>query len=616
MWKTRWVLGIILTLLISIQIQSIILAHGNEDHGEEKKGRVGDGAQNVRQIIKTVQSTQGLVKLTIGQKPFIPRAGEEVQFEIKAVELVEGGLAGGELPLTDARVTASIRQIPNTVVATKIDVHNEEEPAVYGIHYTFKSGGEFILTVALTTNDNRIFTDEFPITIQSKPINYVVLSVQGLIGLIALILIARNFKTARSTHATLISQVTTTALPNVIIIIIAGVIIYAVGRFMPSFEQRESSPVQTAATDTSNVLEVSKEAQIKFKITTEPAKQESIAQTLLVNGKVVVRPQFQADVTPPVAGKVLVSPQQYTVGDEVKKGTLLAVIEQTLTTQDAASLELNRLQIQNDRTRLESEVRQAKQKLNQLTINSQRAERLYAIQAIPLKELQQAQLEKQLAEDDLKRTTEQLIGYKNTSVTLPTGRFEVQSPVTGIIVATSLTPGEYVEPSKVLFKVMDVSRMWIEAQIYEKDLSIVLGSNMASFTVESYPNETFQIDGKINGRLVTVGSVVDSQTRTIPVIYEVNNSLGKLKDGMFARILIASTHAAEAITVPKSAVYDDAGRKFIFIFLGGEKFEQRDVDTGIETAERVEVRTTLKTDERVVVNGIRQLRNVALQGGK
>ncbi len=611
-----WILWhLVFTLFVAFQFSELVLAHGDEDHGTETAD-VQSENQNVKQATQTVQTSQGTIKLTLRQIPSSPQAGEEVQFELKAVELVEGGLAGGELPLTDAQVTANLRAVTGKVLTANLNAHQEDQPAVYGVHFTFEDGGGYVLGFSVKTGDDRLFSDEFPITVQPKPINYVALGIQTLVVLIGLVLIGRNLFRAQVRSLPIFKRLTVHLAANFIIVAVTIGVVFGVGRWTPSIERREITQVQAASEDASNVLEVGKEAQLKFKILTDVARQEQIRRTVVTNGNVMVRPQFKAEVMSPVAGKILAASNRYTVGDLVKEGTVLAVVEQTLPAQDAATLELNRLQVQNDRTRLESEARQSQKRLDQAVINLQRAERLYTLQAISLKELQQTQLEKQIADDDIKRATKQLEVYQAPiGVIAPTRRFEVRSPVSGVIVSTALTPGEVVETTKVLFLIEDLNRMWIEAQVYEKDLAVVTGSKTASFTLESYPGELFEINGNENGRLVTVGSTVDPQTRTIPVIYEVDNRQGKLKNGMFARVLVISGQSVDAVTVPKSGVYDDAGRQYIYVFLGGEKFEQREVIVGTETTDRIEIKSGLKADERIVVNGLRQLRNVALQGG-
>ena len=112
-----------------------------------------------------------------------------------------------------------------------------------------------------------------------------------------------------------------------------------------------------------------------------------------------------------------------------------------------------------------------------------------------------------------------------------------------------------------------------------------------------------------DGRLVSIGQTVDPQTRTVSVIYEVKNPLNRLRDGMFVEMTIDTSGDREALAVPKKAVITEQGQTFVFVFDGGETFEKRPVALGAEGADFYEVKTGLKADERVVVEGIYQLRS-------
>ncbi len=605
---------ILLAIWLALSVLSVpAAAHGDEDHGDHAGPA---GAVKPVSLSRSVTTGQGEFKVTLTRTPANPKVGEKVRLEFKIVELVEGGLAGGELPLTDARVSVGVRDERGRVVTAKIDAPRAGGPGGYAAEYAFDGGGAFTLVVAVMTGDNRPYTVEFPVTVRSKPFNAFALGAQLLIAFLGAGLIVRTFTSARAEGRGLLGAAGATALPGMTVLAASVLMISLSGRYLPSFAKPEAEPVEAASGPVGNSVEVAKEAQLRFGMTTEEAKREPLTRTVQVNGTVAFRTQFIAEVTPPVAGRLTATSRRLTIGDRVAAGTVLAVVEQTLPAQDAAALEVNRLQIQSDRTRLESEISQSRKRVEQAGVDARRAERLYELQAIPLKDVQQARLALALAEDDLKRSTRQLETFKTTDrAVTPTRRFEIRAPLSGVVVETALTTGEYVEPSKVLMRLVDSSRVWIQANVFEADLDAVRGSRSATFTVPSYPEEIFQIDGGTRGRLVTVGAAVDPKNRTVPVVFEVENRGGRLKDGMFATVRIDTRENRECVTVPRSAIYDDAGRKYFYVFRGGESFEQREAVTGIETADRVEVKAGLNPGDRVVVLGLRQLRTVALQGG-
>jgi cobalt-zinc-cadmium efflux system membrane fusion protein len=150
----------------------------------------------------------------------------------------------------------------------------------------------------------------------------------------------------------------------------------------------------------------------------------------------------------------------------------------------------------------------------------------------------------------------------------------------------------------------------IEAQVFERDLPAVRESTRASFTSAALGDEVYTVgtpDG--DGRLVSIGQSVNEQTRTVPVIYEINNPASRLKDGMFVEITIDTSGERQVLAVPKSAVVNEQGQTFVFVFDGGETFRKRPVALGPEGADYFEVTSGLEEGERVVTEGIYQLRS-------
>ncbi|MBC7961709.1 MAG: efflux RND transporter periplasmic adaptor subunit, partial [Steroidobacteraceae bacterium] len=120
-------------------------------------------------------------------------------------------------------------------------------------------------------------------------------------------------------------------------------------------------------------------------------------------------------------------------------------------------------------------------------------------------------------------------------------------------------------------------------------------------------NATFTVAGLTGqfkpSRLVSVGDMLDPQTRTLPVLFEVPNQSGRLKVGLFANVAIRTGSVAGALAVPKEALTEDEGRWFVFIQSSGEAFDRREVKIGVEDGGFVQITSGLKGDERVVTRG-------------
>ena len=174
--------------------------------------------------------------------------------------------------------------------------------------------------------------------------------------------------------------------------------------------------------------------------------------------------------------------------------------------------------------------------------------------------------------------------------------FSLNSPIDGIVVERNATIGASVGTDASVFKIIDISRVWIDANVFEKDLPRVRVGQQVRVTTTAFPGNAF------SGRVIFVNSVVDPDSRTVKVRTEVPNPDSRLKPDMFANVAITTDVAGNAISVPQSAVLDDGGKSFVFV---GEDngYKQRQVQTGIKTGDRVEIVDGLKSGDRVVVKG-------------
>lgn len=174
--------------------------------------------------------------------------------------------------------------------------------------------------------------------------------------------------------------------------------------------------------------------------------------------------------------------------------------------------------------------------------------------------------------------------------------FSLRSPIDGIVVERNATIGATVGSDASVFKIIDSSSVWIDANIFEKDLSRVKLGQGAKVSVPAVPGTVF------SGKVIFVSSVVDPETRTIKVRTEVANRDGRLKPAMFANVQIITEVERSAISVPQSAVLTDNGQSILFVS-GPGGFEKRVITVGIQSGDRIEVRDGIKAGEKVVVKG-------------
>ena len=174
---------------------------------------------------------------------------------------------------------------------------------------------------------------------------------------------------------------------------------------------------------------------------------------------------------------------------------------------------------------------------------------------------------------------------------------QVKSPIDGIVIDRAATTGEQVDKSKELFTISDPTDLWLIAEVKEKDIGAMRLGQDATFQVLSYP------DRKFIGKVLLVGTKIEEGPRTLEVRISAQNSDGLLKAGMFADVSIATTAKQNVLTIPDEALQTEGDSQVVFVALDKNKFEKRDVKTGLEEGNQVEVLDGLSDTDKVVANG-------------
>jgi multidrug efflux pump subunit AcrA (membrane-fusion protein) len=113
-------------------------------------------------------------------------------------------------------------------------------------------------------------------------------------------------------------------------------------------------------------------------------------------------------------------------------------------------------------------------------------------------------------------------------------------------------------------------------------------------------------------RTVSVGSVLDSVSRTVPVIYEVANPDGTLKIGMNAQVAVGTGQQAEGVVISSSAILEEDGRPVAYVQPEGERFEKRELQVGGASGDRTLVLSGIRAGERIVTGAAYQVRLASL----
>jgi Cu(I)/Ag(I) efflux system membrane fusion protein len=156
--------------------------------------------------------------------------------------------------------------------------------------------------------------------------------------------------------------------------------------------------------------------------------------------------------------------------------------------------------------------------------------------------------------------------------------------------------GQYVNLGDPLFAIADLSRVWVEVEVYENEFPFVKLGQSVSITSQSYPGKPF------TGRVAFVYPFLDPKTRTVKVRVELANPGLKLKPDMYVSALIKSPLGA-TLAVPASAVVDTGKRQVVWVETEPGMFEPRDVQLGARVGDNVQVISGLAAGEKVAATG-------------
>ncbi len=170
------------------------------------------------------------------------------------------------------------------------------------------------------------------------------------------------------------------------------------------------------------------------------------------------------------------------------------------------------------------------------------------------------------------------------------------SPIQGTVISKEVQQGQYVDEGMLLYQLVDLSKVWIYLDVYEKDVRFIKVGKSVEITSESYPNETF------TGRVTFIDPVVSGETRTVRVRTEFNNPVGKLKPQMYVKAEVR-VPVNDAIVIPTSAVLATGRRDVVWVEVDSNKFEPRTVMLGVHSESACEVLSGLRAGESIVVSG-------------
>jgi cobalt-zinc-cadmium efflux system membrane fusion protein len=344
-------------------------------------------------------------------------------------------------------------------------------------------------------------------------------------------------------------------------------------------------------------LKLSAEERQNVGLKTVAADLRGIEQVIRVAGIVRPHPDKEAQVSSRVSGKVAGLFSQ--VGDVVKRGQRLA---------DIQSAEMQKTQV---------ELLQAENKLTLVKAELDRIQALVESKIAARKELIAAQNQYQTVQNEIHGLEQQLIilglsesAVKKIRTEKAIATFAVVAPIGGVIAERNVVLGETVEPSKVIFKILDPSILFIEGSAFDEALPQLKIGQTVRIRLGSYPKDLF------TGKIARFSPSIDPQKRVLRLWAEVPNREGKLKPNLFAEMDVVVGGGQEMLAIPLEALITAEGESFVFVEEKGS-FRRAGVILGARDDRFVEVKKGLLPGDLVVTDGKQQIytKSLMARGG-
>ncbi|MFO7971984.1 MAG: efflux RND transporter periplasmic adaptor subunit [Desulfobacterales bacterium] len=174
----------------------------------------------------------------------------------------------------------------------------------------------------------------------------------------------------------------------------------------------------------------------------------------------------------------------------------------------------------------------------------------------------------------------------------------IYSPESGVVTKKYAFQGHYVKAGENQYEITDLSKVWVDVDVYEYELPWIRKGMPAKMTLSYIPGETFA------GKVLYVYPYLMAKTRTAKLRLEFPNPNYELKPDMYANVYLESKIAKEGLVIPQEAVIDSGVRKVVFVALGKGKFQPREVKLGLEVNDfEFQVLKGLKENEQIVLSG-------------
>ena len=342
-----------------------------------------------------------------------------------------------------------------------------------------------------------------------------------------------------------------------------------------------------------------KEAMWKTTYATALAEKRVLRGGIAATGEIQPVAGQAAVLSAPAAARVVVNSNAVVhVGQQVRKGqTLFTLVPLSSAQGDPASVELELAEARAELGLKQRDVARSTELLASGSVSQKSADAAAVAVAVAVARVDAAS----------KRLT-LLSGQGGGAGTA----IDLRAPLDGTVAFADVMPGAVDAAGQRLAMIVNTERVWLQVAVSEVDVVKASASTAATFTVRGF-DTPFSV-APPGGRRIAVGAAIDPLSRTVPVIFELENKDAALKPGMFASVLLFTGDTIEGVAVPEEAVLDDDGKSVVYVMQNGEAFALRRVRTGVRADGQVQILDGVTEGERVVSRGAFEIK-LANAGG-
>ncbi|MEF9985704.1 MAG: efflux RND transporter periplasmic adaptor subunit [Bacteroidales bacterium] len=329
---------------------------------------------------------------------------------------------------------------------------------------------------------------------------------------------------------------------------------------------------------TNGLITVVENSPVLSKLKTEKVIATAYKPSFSTSGVVKAIPTSYAQIATPFAGRILKSFVR--LGQSVTKGSPLFELS------SPSFFETGKAYFG------------AKQEMEQALKSLKREKDLFANSVGVQKEVEEAEVNYQLKKQDYENAKSALKVFQVDPQNIKLGEpLIIRSPIAGKVVANNIIIGQYIkEDAEPLAVIADLNKVWVVAHVKEKDIRLIERLQEVDIRLSASPEDP------VKGKIFHISEMLDESTRSVEVIIECDNHLGKMKPFMYGTVQLTDK-ATNAILIPTSAILQEEDNNYVLVVNEKNKFKKTKITVGDVVDDKTVVIEGLIVDDEIIVDG-------------